>query len=136
MWAGSVIGSIALGEIAFHLQKKKKLADGQIELLRHYGLLGMGVGLSATLATETDAVVWPFYACWWCEWLSHGNKAYKQYSYTRGDVDAISSLSWIGRTRLYGSCCGLKNKGFIKPIVAPCSGWRSNVGYGIGSTFR
>ncbi len=38
----SSIGSIALGEIGFQLQKKNRFSTGQIEMIRHYGLLVPG----------------------------------------------------------------------------------------------
>ena len=50
----STIGSITMGEIGFQMQKRRNFTDGRIELIRHYGVLGPWVGLSAFVATETE----------------------------------------------------------------------------------
>lgn len=93
----STLGSIGLGEAAFQIQKRKNYSDGRIELIRHYGFLGPAVGLASVLATSnsnsnlagTSIVVGGIGG------LILGNQAAKKYNYTVGDVDAISSLTWI-----------------------------------------
>lgn len=93
----STLGSIAMGEIGFQLQKRRKLTDGQVELIRHYSILGTGVGLSLIAATESEQA--NLYGLSMLAGgiggLFVGNKVYRRYNYTRGDVDAISSLSLI-----------------------------------------
>jgi hypothetical protein len=93
----SSIGSIALGEIGFYLQEKKNFSLGRIDLIRHYNFLGAWTALAAVAATETNnshlggasllvGGISGFFI---------GNKLAKKYDYTRGDVDAISSLTLI-----------------------------------------
>jgi hypothetical protein len=95
---GSTVGSIALGEIAFQLQKKKNLTDGHIEMFRHYGVLGPWVGFSAITALggeDNPNIVGASLLAGGTVGLMIGNSAAKKYDYTRGDVDAITSLTWI-----------------------------------------
>ena len=93
----STIGSIALGEIAFHAQKRKNLSDGKIELMRHYGFVGPLVGGSILTATNTDNtnLVGLGLLAGGVSGVVVGNKMANKYDYTRGDVDALSSLSVI-----------------------------------------
>jgi hypothetical protein len=93
----SSVGSIALGEIGFQLQKKKPVTDGHIEIMRHYGFLGPWVGLSAALATKTENpnLVGGMLLGGAASGLLLGNHVAKKYDYTRGDVDVINSLAWI-----------------------------------------
>ena len=51
----STAGSIALGEIGFHYQKRRNLSSGHIEMIRHYGVLGSVAGLSIALSQNPDA---------------------------------------------------------------------------------
>ncbi len=93
----STIGSITLGEIAFQTQKKKNISDGKIELMRHYGFLGPGVGAALLATTNTDNLnlVGVGLLAGGAGGLVIGSKVANRYDYTRGDVDAISSLSVI-----------------------------------------
>lgn len=93
----STIGSIALGEYAFQTQKKKNISDGKIEMMRHYGFLGTFVGGSVLASTRTDNahLVGVGLLAGGVGGLFVGNKAATKYAYTRGDVDALSSLSVI-----------------------------------------
>jgi hypothetical protein len=93
----SSIGSMALGEIAFNRQKKKNWSMGHIDLVRHYNFLGAWTSLAILGATETDnanLIGASLLAGGVSGWLI-GNKAAKKYDYTRGDVDAINSLTLI-----------------------------------------
>jgi len=93
----SSIGSIALGEVGFHYQKKHNLSSGHIEMLRHYGVLGPWVGIAATLSTNTDnANAYGAAALTGgITGLLLGNNVATNNDYTKGDVKAISSLSLI-----------------------------------------
>jgi len=93
----STAGSIALGEIAFQTQKKKNISDGKIEMMRHYGFLGTLVGGSVLAATSTDNahLVGAGLLAGGVGGLFAGKGAAGRYNYTRGDVDALSSLSLI-----------------------------------------
>jgi hypothetical protein len=93
----STIGSITLGEIAFQTQKKKNISDGKIELMRHYGFLGTGVGGALLAATNTDNahLVGAGLLAGGISGLFVGKHVAGKYDYSRGDVDALSSLGVI-----------------------------------------
>jgi hypothetical protein len=93
----STVGSITLGEIAFHQQLKNKYSAGRIELVRHYGFLGPWVGLSALIGTGStnDNLAGGVILAGGAAGILIGNAVAKQYDYTRGDADAVSSLSLI-----------------------------------------
>jgi hypothetical protein len=93
----STAGSIALGELAFQTQKKKNVSAGRVELIRHYGVLGPVVGASVLGATNTDNpnLIGVGLLAGSAVGLALGNKASRQYDYTQGDVNVISSLSLI-----------------------------------------
>ena len=93
----STIGSIALGEIAFQTQKKKNISGGKIEMMRHYGFLGPLVGGSILAATSTDNanLIGVGLLAGGIGGIMVGNKVANKYDYTRGDVDAVSSLGVI-----------------------------------------
>lgn len=93
----STVGSITMGEIGFQMQKRRSFTDGRIEMVRHYGVLGPWIGFSAFAATETESptVAGLTMLAGGVAGLLIGNNQAKRYDYTRGDVDAISSLAWI-----------------------------------------
>jgi hypothetical protein len=93
----STIGSISLGEVAFQIQKKKRVSEGHIEMMRHYGLLGSGVAVLgvAALNTENPHLIGSAILAGGVGGLILGNNVAKKYDYTVGDVDVISSLTWI-----------------------------------------
>jgi len=93
----STIGSITLGEIAFQNQKRKNISDGKIEMMRHYGFLGTAVGGSILAATNTDNLnlIGAGLLAGGVGGLFVGNTMANKYDYSRGDVDALSSLGVI-----------------------------------------
>jgi hypothetical protein len=93
----STAGSIALGEVGFQLQKKRNFSDGHIEMIRHYGVLGPWVGLSIFAATHSESynLAGVSLLAGGVGGLIIGNQVSKRYAYTRGDVDAVQSLTWI-----------------------------------------
>ncbi len=93
----STIGSISLGEVAFQIQKKKQVSEGHIEMMRHYGVLGPAVAVLGVGATNTDNLnlVGASLLAGGVTGLIIGNNVAKKYDYTVGDVDIISSLTWI-----------------------------------------
>lgn len=93
----STIGSIALGEMAFQTQKKRNISGGKIEMMRHYGFLGPLVGGSLLAATNTDNanLIGLGLLAGGVSGIIVGNKVANKYDYTRGDVDAVSSLGLI-----------------------------------------
>lgn len=93
----SSLSSITLGEIAFHVQKKKNYSEGHIELMRHYGMLGPAVSTLGVLSfnPEKGNVIGAALVGGGIVGLLIGNQQSKKYDYTMGDVDAISSLTVI-----------------------------------------
>ncbi len=93
----SSIGSIAMGEAAFQLQKQHNTSIGQIELMRHYGLLFPLVGASLMAAGQVDSPNLYGVALLGggVTGLLLGKSVSKKYDYTQGDVDALSTLSVI-----------------------------------------
>ncbi len=93
----STIGSIALGEVGFQLQKKRNYSDGHIEMIRHYGIISPWIGTSLLISTEVDNanLAGAALLAGGAAGLLVGHNVSKRYDYTRGDVDAISSLSVI-----------------------------------------
>jgi hypothetical protein len=93
----SSLGSIGLSEYAFHLQEKKNFSLGHIDLMRHYSFLTSWATLSVLFAANTDNahLTGAALLVGGVSGLFIGNSVAKKYDYTRGDVDAISSLSII-----------------------------------------
>lgn len=94
----SSIGSIALGETGFQIQKKKNLSEGYVELIRHYGFLGPWTAIAANIALtneqSTSSIGFTILAGG-AAGLVIGNKVGSRYAYTRGDVDAIGTLALV-----------------------------------------
>lgn len=93
----STIGSIALGEVAFQTQKKKNISGGKIEMMRHYGFVGHLVGGSILAATSTNNanLIGVGLLAGGIGGIMAGKKVANKYDYSRGDVDALSSLGVI-----------------------------------------
>ncbi len=93
----SSVGSIALGEVAFHLQKQNNTPRGQIELMRHYGILAPLVGASLLAAgrVENPNLYGLALLGGGVTGLIIGKNVSKKYEYSQGDADAISSLAII-----------------------------------------
>ena len=97
-FAFSTVGSIALGEVAFQMQKKRRYSEGHIEVMRHHGVLGSFVGISTISALNSDngriyglgALVGG------ATGLALGNIASKKYPYSKGDGNYITNMSIIG----------------------------------------
>lgn len=93
----STLGSIGIGELGFHLQKRNKYTEGHIEIIRHYGILGPWLGISVFGATGSENVnlAGASLLAGGTAGLLAGNAVSKKYDYSKGDVSAISSLAWI-----------------------------------------
>jgi len=93
----SSLGSIILGEIGFQYQKRRKIGAGEIGLMGHYGTLVPLAGISLLAAgqgIESRSYGLMIFGAG-IGGLLIGRKISKSYSFTCGDVDAISSLAWI-----------------------------------------
>jgi hypothetical protein len=115
----STVSSIALGEIAFQTQKKKNISGGKIELMRHYGFLGPLVGGSILAATDTENLnlVGVGLLAGGVGGLMVGNKMANKYDYTRGDVDALSSLGVISTGLGFAVIANELDKTEVSPAV-------------------
>lgn len=93
----SSVGSILLGEVAFYAEEKKNLPAGHIEIMRHYGFLGPWVGFAIVAGTGSDNrnAIGAGLLAGGISGLIIGNGVASKYNYTRGDADAISSLTLI-----------------------------------------
>lgn len=118
----STIGSIALGEAAFQIVKKKKLSAGHVQMMRHYGFLGpwLGYSLYAASGSSEANLAGVALLTGGVTGLIVGSKVARTYDYTRGDVEAISSLTLIstglGFTAIAES---FKNDGSRALILVP-----------------
>lgn len=94
----SSLGSIALGEVAFQMQKNRRFSDGHIEILRHHGVLGAFAGLSviAAAGSETGRPYGIGALLGSTGGLALGNMASKKYPYTRGDSRYATNMSTVG----------------------------------------
>lgn len=94
----SSLGSIALGEVAFQMQKNRRYSDGHIEIMRHHGVLGAFAGLSvaAALDGETGRPYGIAAILGSTAGLALGNMASKKYPYTRGDSRYATNMSSVG----------------------------------------
>jgi hypothetical protein len=121
---GLVVGSIALGEIGFQMQKKQSLTHGHIETLRHYGIVGPWLGVATVLAagSENANVAGFSILAGGAAGLAIGNQAYKKYPYTRGDMDAITSLSLISTGIGFTAAIDAFENGSEALILIPAAG--------------
>ncbi|MFD2036188.1 hypothetical protein ACFSKL_15400 [Belliella marina] len=94
----STLGSIALGEVAFQMQKKKRYSEGHIEIMRHHGILGSYVGLSTIAAADGDngRVYGLASLVGGATGLALGNITSKSYAFTKGDGRYVTNMSSIG----------------------------------------
>lgn len=114
----SSIGSITLGEIAFQAQKKKQLSIGHVDMMRHYGFLGPSVAGLGYLAIDDNLnLLGASLLAGGAAGLVIGNKVTKNYEYTSGDVDVVSSLTLItaglGATIAVETIENETNRGFL-----------------------
>jgi hypothetical protein len=91
----SSLGSIALGELGFQMQKRRMLPEGHIEMFRHYGIVGpwLGLSLAGALGADDTRVFAGSVLAGGVGGLLFANSQANKYGYTRGDVENISTLS-------------------------------------------
>jgi hypothetical protein len=91
----STLGSIALGEVGFKLQKNRNFSEGHIELVRHYGIIGPWLGAAAlgTAGSENLNLYGAALLAGGVGGILVANNVSKKYDYTKGDVDNISALT-------------------------------------------
>lgn len=97
----STLGSIALGEVGFHLQKKRNYSEGHIEMVRHYGVVGpwLGLAIAGSAGSENLNLYGASLLAGGVAGIIMANKVSQKYDYTKGDVINISALT-LGSTGL------------------------------------
>lgn len=93
----SALASIGLGEAALWKQKTRKWTSGEIRLMNHYGFLlpfSTASFMAAIEVNEAESYGFGLFGSG-VAGLLIGKQIGKLYPFTGGDVDAISSLSWI-----------------------------------------
>jgi hypothetical protein len=93
----SSVGSIAMGEAGFQMQKRRQFPIGRIDMIRHYGMLMPWIGAAALVAAQAESAH-AYGAAMFAGGLAGlaiGSGVSKRYDYTQGDVDVIGSLSLL-----------------------------------------
>ncbi|MCH6200696.1 hypothetical protein MMU07_14015 [Aquiflexum sp. LQ15W] len=92
----STLGSIALGEVGFKMQKNRNFSEGHIDLVSHYGTIGPWLAGASLGAAESENL-----NLYGAAFLAGGvggilvaNNVSKKYDYTKGDVNNISAMSF------------------------------------------
>jgi hypothetical protein len=93
----SSVGSIAMGEAGFQMQKRRQLPIGRIDMIRHYGILMPWIGAATLVAAQVESAH-AYGAAMFVggmAGLAIGSGVAKKYDFTQGDVDVIGSLSLL-----------------------------------------
>jgi hypothetical protein len=109
-WAGraivatSMAGSIALGEVGFHIGKKKRFPEGKVATYKYYSLLVPYLAFSGLAAGNVDdpriygATILAAGAAGYFV----GDRVYRKYKFTRGDMLAVSSFGLMSTALGFG----------------------------------
>jgi hypothetical protein len=92
----STLGSIALGEVGFKMQKNRNFSEGHIDLVSHYGTIGpwlAGASLGAA-GSENLNLYGAAFLTGGVGGILVANNVSKKYDYTKGDVNNISAMSF------------------------------------------
>lgn len=96
----SLVASLGLGELGFHLGKTRKWSEGRASMYQYYGYYTPAV--TTTLMASAEITETRLYGA--STMLSAGagylmaNKIMDRFEYTRGDVGALVGLNAIGTT--------------------------------------
>ena len=92
--ATSIAGSVALGEVGFHVGKKKQLPEGKVATYKYYSLLVPYLAFSGLAAGNVDdpRVYGATILAAGAAGYFVGDRVYKKYKFTRGDMLAASSF--------------------------------------------
>jgi hypothetical protein len=121
----SSLGSIALGEVGFHLQKNRNFSEGHIELIRHYGVIGPWLGAAAfgAAGSENLNLLGATLLAGGVGGILVANNVSKKYDYTKGDIDNVSAMTvattGIGLT-IFAQV--VDNEGSSAAILIPAAG--------------
>jgi len=116
--------SVALGEVGFHVGKKKRFAEGQVATFKYYSLLVPFLTFSGLVAGNVHdpriygaSVLAAGAASYW-----YAGKVYNKYKFTRGDMLATSSLGLLSTGLGFGISPMEKPWHFIFPAVTAIGG--------------
>ena len=116
--------SIALGEVGFHVGKKKKFPEGKVATYKYYSLLVPFLTFSGLVIGNVDdprvygaSVLAAGAASYW-----YAGKVYNKYKFTRGDMLATSSFGLLATGLGFGISPMEEPWHFIFPAVTAIGG--------------
>ncbi len=116
--------SIALGEVGFHVGKKKKFPEGKVATYKYYSLLVPFLTFSGLVIGNVDdprvygaSVLAAGAASYW-----YAGKVYNKYKFTRGDMLASSSFGLLSTGFGFGISPMEKPWHFIFPAITAIGG--------------
>ena len=102
--ATSMAGSIALGEVGFHIGKKKRFSEGKVATYKYYSLLVPYLAFSCLAAGNVDdpRVYGATILAAGTAGYFVGDRVYRKYKFTRGDMLAASSFGLMSTALGFG----------------------------------
>ena len=122
--ATMIASSIALGEVGFHVGKKKKFPEGKVATFKYYSLLIPFLTFSGLVAGNVEepriygaSVLAAGAASYWL-----AGKVYNKYKFTRGDMLANSSFGLLSTGLGFGISPMEEPWHFIFPAITAIGG--------------
>jgi hypothetical protein len=122
--ATMIASSIALGEVGFHIGKKKKFPEGKVATFKYYSLLIPFLTFSGLVAGNVEeprvygaSVLAAGAASYWL-----AGKVYNKYKFTRGDMLANSSFGLLSTGLGFGISPMEEPWHFIFPAITAIGG--------------
>ncbi len=119
-----IASSIALGEVGFHVGKKKKFPEGKVAAFKYYSLLIPFLTFSGLVAGNVEeprvygaSVLAAGAASYW-----FAGKVYDKYKFTRGDMLANSSFGLLATCLGFGISPMEEPWHFIFPAITAIGG--------------
>ncbi len=122
--APMVAGSFGLGELGFQLGKKKSWTEGRIATYQYYGVLGPAVTCLGLISANVErgrpyGIAIPVSAAlgYWI-----GDRVYRKYQFTRGDMLAASSFEAYSALAGFGAISGTQEIEMLAPLSTLLAG--------------
>lgn len=122
--ATMIASSVALGEVGFHVGKKKKFPEGKVATYKYYSLLVPFLTFSGLVVGNIDdprvygaSVLAAGAASYW-----YAGKVYNKYKFTRGDMLATSSFGLLSTGLGFGISPMEEPWHFIFPAITAIGG--------------
>ena len=119
-----IASSIALGEVGFHVGKKKKFPEGKVATYKYYSLLIPFLTFSGLVAGNVEeprvygaSVLAAGAASYW-----FAGKVYNKYKFTRGDMLATSSFGLLSTGLGFGLSPMEEPWHFVFPAITAIGG--------------